>query len=66
MLARRATSLSPEQLEDISSAFRTFDKEAKNALDLDELAGALGSLGVPEVVRRSLLSLAFGNLRRSS
>ncbi|GAA5844203.1 hypothetical protein JCM9279_001724 [Rhodotorula babjevae] len=49
MVARRATSLSPEQLEDISSAFRTFDKEAKNALDLDELAGALGSLGVPEV-----------------
>ncbi|GAA5904249.1 hypothetical protein JCM8208_006816 [Rhodotorula glutinis] len=49
MVARRATSLSPEQLEDISSAFRTFDKEGKNALDLDELAGALGSLGVPEV-----------------
>ncbi|GAA6057092.1 hypothetical protein JCM3770_002075 [Rhodotorula araucariae] len=48
MVARKATSLTPEQLEDLSSAFRTFDKDGKNALDCHELAGALGSLGVSE------------------
>ncbi|BGP43560.1 alpha-actinin [Rhodotorula kratochvilovae] len=49
MVARKATTLTPEQLEELSTAFRTFDKEGKNALDLNELDGALGSLGVPKV-----------------
>jgi Ca2+-binding EF-hand superfamily protein len=51
MVARKASSVTPEQLEDFESAFRAFDKNGKNALDLDELAGALSSMGVLEVVR---------------
>ncbi|GAA5972877.1 hypothetical protein JCM11641_003984 [Rhodosporidiobolus odoratus] len=47
--ARKQTSVTPEQLEEFESAFRAFDKDGKNTLDLDELAGALGSLGVLEV-----------------
>lgn len=50
MVARKASSVTPEQLEDFESAFRAFDKDGKNALDLDELAGALSSMGVLEVV----------------
>ncbi|BGP27742.1 actin cross-linking [Rhodotorula toruloides] len=49
MVARKASSVTPEQLEDFESAFRAFDKDGNNALDLDELAGALSSMGVLEV-----------------
>ncbi|GAA5892714.1 hypothetical protein JCM6882_000562 [Rhodosporidiobolus microsporus] len=49
IVARKSTALSPEQLEEYESAFRAFDKDGKNVLDLDELAGALGSLGILEV-----------------
>ncbi|BGO95730.1 hypothetical protein NBRC10512_001564 [Rhodotorula toruloides] len=49
MVARKASSVTSEQLEDFESAFRAFDKDGKNALDLDELAGALSSMGVLEV-----------------
>ncbi|GAA5820946.1 hypothetical protein JCM11251_001888 [Rhodosporidiobolus azoricus] len=49
IVARKSTALSPEQLEEYESAFRAFDKDGKNVLELDELAGALGSLGILEV-----------------
>ncbi|GAA5865515.1 hypothetical protein JCM1840_001425 [Sporobolomyces johnsonii] len=49
VVARRATTATPEQLEEWESAFRAFDKDGSNALDLDELSGALGSLGISEV-----------------
>lgn len=42
--------MKPEQLEEFESAFRAFDKEGTNRLGLDELVGALGSLGVAEIV----------------
>ncbi|GAA5962747.1 hypothetical protein JCM21900_001185 [Sporobolomyces salmonicolor] len=48
-VARKATTATPEQLEEWESAFRAFDKDGSNSLDLDELSGALGSLGISEV-----------------
>lgn len=51
MVARKAKAVSPEQLEELESAFRAFDKDSTNRLDLDELSGALSSLGVGEMVR---------------
>lgn len=60
MVARKASSVTPEQLEDFESAFRAFDKDGKNALDLDELAGALSSMGVLEVVSEHLLERRTG------
>lgn len=50
MVARRAKAVAPEQLEEFETAFRAFDKEGVNRLDLDQLSGALSSLGVGEVV----------------
>ncbi|GAA5901572.1 uncharacterized protein JCM6883_000260 [Sporobolomyces salmoneus] len=47
--ARKSSSLKPEQLEEFESAFRAFDKDSRNRLGLDELVGALGSLGVAEI-----------------
>ncbi|GAA5901537.1 uncharacterized protein JCM6883_000247 [Sporobolomyces salmoneus] len=47
--ARKSSSLKPEQLEEFESAFRAFDKDSRNRLELDELVGALGSLGVAEI-----------------
>ncbi|GAA6039197.1 hypothetical protein JCM8097_000465 [Rhodosporidiobolus ruineniae] len=47
--ARRAPSIAPEKLEEWESAFRQFDTESKGRLGLDELAGALGGLGILEV-----------------
>ncbi|BGP20152.1 hypothetical protein JCM10213_000763 [Rhodosporidiobolus nylandii] len=49
IVARKQTNVTPEQLEEFESAFRAFDKDGKNLLDLDELAGALGSLGISAV-----------------
>lgn len=46
--ARSYTNVTPEQLEEFESAFRSFDKDHSNTLDLDELLGALGSLGLSE------------------
>lgn len=37
-------------LEEFDSAFKTFDKDGRGRLDLDQLAGALGALGVAEIV----------------
>lgn len=45
------TNVTPEQLEEFESAFRSFDKDESNTLDPDELSGALRSLGVAEEVR---------------
>lgn len=53
IVARKQTSLTPEQLEEFESAFRAFDKDGRNKLGLDELVGALRSLGVAEIVRPS-------------
>ncbi|KAK4704874.1 hypothetical protein P7C70_g1343, partial [Phenoliferia sp. Uapishka_3] len=50
------TNVTPEQLEEFESAFRTFDKDLNNSLDADELVGALGSLGVSEGDVTSLLA----------
>lgn len=50
MVARKAKAVAPEQLEEFETAFRAFDKEGHNRLDLDQLSGALSSLGVGEVV----------------
>ena len=63
MVARKAKAIAPEQLEEFETAFRAFDKEGHNRLDLDQLSGALSSLGVSEVV--SLVVLA-ARLRRGS
>ncbi|KAG0666842.1 hypothetical protein C6P46_003552 [Rhodotorula mucilaginosa] len=49
MVARKAKAVAPEQLEEFETAFRAFDKEGHNRLDLDQLSGALSSLGVSEV-----------------
>ncbi|GAA5930125.1 uncharacterized protein JCM15063_004723 [Sporobolomyces koalae] len=49
IVARRQTLLKPEQLEEFESAFRAFDKDERNKLDMDQLVGALGSLGVAEI-----------------
>ncbi|GAA5985599.1 hypothetical protein JCM10908_007035 [Rhodotorula pacifica] len=49
MVARKAKAVAPEQLEEFETAFRAFDKDGVNKLDLDELSGALSSLGVGEV-----------------
>lgn len=54
MVARKAKAVSPEQLEEFDSAFRAFDKDGFNKLDLDQLSGALSSLGVGEVVGRCM------------
>jgi len=51
IVARKQTSLTSEQLEEFESAFRAFDKDGRNKLGLDELVGALRSLGVAEIVR---------------
>jgi hypothetical protein len=61
IVARKATNVTPEQLEEFESAFHAFDKDGKNSLDIDELGGALGSLGLPEVV----CSVFFLSPRRS-
>lgn len=53
IIARKATTLSPIQLEEFDSAFRTFDRLNVGRLDLDQLAGALGALGVAEIVSPS-------------
>ena len=50
--------MTPEQLEEFESAFRAFDKDVSNSLDIDELSGALGSLGFEESVSRTFLPLA--------
>ena len=55
MVARKAKAVAPEQLEEFETAFRAFDKEGHNRLDLDQLSGALSSLGVSEVVSLVLL-----------
>lgn len=56
IVARKTTSLPPEQLEEFESAFKAFDKEGTNRLGVDELLGALGALGISEVVRPASLS----------
>ncbi|GAA6064413.1 hypothetical protein JCM10212_002840, partial [Sporobolomyces blumeae] len=48
-VVRARPTLAPEQIEEFESAFRAFDRDGKNALDRDELAGALRSLGVGEI-----------------
>lgn len=63
MVARKAKAIAPEQLEEFETAFRAFDKEGHNRLDLDQLSGALSSLGVSEVV--SMVVLAAGLRRRN-
>ena len=63
MVARKAKAVAPEQLEEFETAFRAFDKEGHNRLDLDQLSGALSSLGVSEVV--SMVVLAAGLRRRN-
>lgn len=50
IVARKATTVSAKDLEDFDSAFRSFDKDQQGGLDLDQLAGALGALGVAEIV----------------
>ncbi len=47
--ARAVTSVTAEQKEEFESAFRAFDKDQKNALSIDELAGALAALGISDV-----------------
>ena len=64
IVARRTTSLKPEQLEEFESAFRAFDKEGTNRLGLDELVGALGSLGVAEIVSLPQISAPLPHRRR--
>ncbi|ORY55954.1 calponin homology domain-containing protein [Leucosporidium creatinivorum] len=49
IVARKATTVSPKDLEEFDSAFRSFDKDLLGRLDLDQLAGALGALGVAEI-----------------
>ncbi|GAA5967518.1 hypothetical protein JCM3765_004693 [Sporobolomyces pararoseus] len=48
-LRNTSTKLNPEQIEEFESAFKAFDKDSTNRLGLDELIGALGSLGVAEI-----------------
>lgn len=57
MIARKTTTVSPKDLEEFDSAFRSFDKEALGRLDLDQLSGALGALGVAEIVSDDSLLL---------
>lgn len=52
--ARTQTNVTPEQLEEFESAFKAFDKDASNSLDIDELSGALGSLGFEESSHESI------------
>lgn len=54
VVARSMTSVTPEQKEEFESAFRTFDRDESNTLDMDELAGALASLGISDFVSRML------------
>lgn len=49
-MARSVKKVTPEQLEEFESAFRAFDIDGSNSLDSDELAAALRSLGISEVV----------------
>ncbi|KAK4047110.1 hypothetical protein OIO90_006312 [Microbotryomycetes sp. JL221] len=49
MVARRKTDVSARDLEDFDSAFRSFDKDGVGSLTVDQLAGALGALGVVEI-----------------
>lgn len=50
MVARKATTVPAKELEEFDSAFRSFDKDSQGRLDLDQLAGALGALGVAEIM----------------
>ncbi|KAM0790463.1 hypothetical protein ACM66B_003340 [Microbotryomycetes sp. NB124-2] len=49
MVARKKTDVSPKDLEEFDSAFRSFDKDGLGSLTVDQLAGALGALGVVEI-----------------
>ncbi|EIN12862.1 actinin-like protein [Punctularia strigosozonata HHB-11173 SS5] len=46
IIARNATSLTPEQLEQFESTFRYFDHDSTNTLNESEMAAALASLGI--------------------
>ncbi|KAI5475290.1 actin cross-linking [Pseudohyphozyma bogoriensis] len=63
IVARSVTNVTPEQLEEFESAFRAFDKDLSNTLDLDELVGALGSLGIAEQVDKTEDRLTGDKLR---
>lgn len=64
-MARKATTVPAKDLEEFDSAFRSFDKDSRGSLDLDQLAGALGALGVAEIVSRAFC-LGDGPLRVAS
>ncbi|KAK4049284.1 alpha-actinin [Microbotryomycetes sp. JL201] len=49
MVARKKSDVSPRDLEEFDSAFRSFDKDGLGSLTVDQLAGALGALGVLEI-----------------
>ncbi|SCZ89793.1 BZ3500_MvSof-1268-A1-R1_Chr1-3g01581 [Microbotryum saponariae] len=49
IIARKASSVSPEEMEEFESVFRAFDKDGDNHLALEELEGALGALGISEI-----------------
>ncbi|SCV68106.1 BQ2448_227 [Microbotryum intermedium] len=49
IIARKASSASPEEMEEFESVFRAFDKDGDNHLALEELEGALGALGISEI-----------------
>ena len=42
-------------MEEFESAFRAFDIDGSNSLDSDELAAALSSLGISEVVSPAVI-----------
>ncbi|KAG6916315.1 hypothetical protein DXG01_007364 [Tephrocybe rancida] len=46
IVSRNMTNLTPAQLEQFESAFRYFDKDETNTLNLSEMTAALASLGI--------------------
>ena len=49
VVARSMTNVTAEQKEEFESAFRAFDKDESNTLNMDELAGALAALGISDI-----------------
>ena len=60
IVSRNMTNLTPAQLEQFESTFRYFDRDETNTLRLEELAGALASLGI--VYSVSAIVLECGDL----
>lgn len=53
IVSRRATNLTPAQLEQFESTFRYFDRDESNTLNEAEMTAALASLGIVYSVRVS-------------